>query len=64
MSALPVHRAERPEHLLTYGPNRSEYLARFTPSEWELWMAIGGMAPARVREGFASDVELERKVSK
>ncbi len=63
MSALP-YRPERPEHLLTYGPTRAEYLARFTPAEWERWMELGGMAPARVREGFVSNVERERKMNK
>ncbi len=63
MSALP-HQTDHPEFLMVHGPTRAQYLDRFTPPEWALWLAIGGMAPARVREGFASDVELERKVSK
>jgi hypothetical protein len=45
------------------GPNRAEYLAKFTDAEWWLWMALGGVMPARVRERFKVELgEMRRQV--
>lgn len=60
-SALKIQPPQDPHFFLLCGPNRVEYIARFSDAEWFLWIGIGGVTPTRVREKFKAEIEKEKR---